>query len=70
MLRCRGRVNESNPEFAKWTANERITEAESTGAEAIVTSCPWCVKNFNDAIKENGSSIKVYDVVKLLEKAI
>lgn len=65
-----GGVNETNPEFAKWTADERITEAESTGAEAIVTTCPWCVKNFNDAIKENGSSLKVYDVVELLEKAI
>ena len=65
-----GGVNESNPEFARWTAKERIAEAESTGAEAIVTACPWCVKNFNDAIKESGSSLKVYDVVELLERAI
>ena len=65
-----GGVNESNPDFARWTANERIAEAESTGAEAIVTACPWCVKNFNDAIKESGSSLKVYDVVELLERAI
>ncbi len=65
-----GGVKETNPEFATWTAKERINEAESTGAEAIVTACPWCVKNFNDAIKENGSSLKVYDVVELLEKAI
>jgi len=63
-------VNESNPEFSLWTATDRIKEAEATGAEAIVTACPWCVKNFNDAIKENGSSLKVYDVVELLEKAI
>jgi Fe-S oxidoreductase len=65
-----GGVNESNPEFAKWTANERIKEAESTSVEAIVTACPWCEQNFNDAVKESGSSLKIYDVVELLEKAI
>jgi len=65
-----GGVNESNPEFAAWTAKERIEEAVSTGAQAIVTACPWCESIFNEAIKENGSNLKVYDVVELLEKAI
>jgi len=65
-----GGVKETNPEFAKWTAKERIDEAESTGAEAVVTACPGCEQNFNDTIKENRSSLKVYDVVELLEKAI
>jgi len=65
-----GGVNESNPDFSMWTAAERIKEAEATGASAIATTCPWCVKNFNGAIKETGSSLKVYDVIELLEKAI
>jgi len=65
-----GGVNESNPEFAKWTAQERIEEAGSTGAEAIVTACPWCEKTFNETIKGNGSNLKVYDIVELVEKAI
>jgi Fe-S oxidoreductase len=65
-----GGVKETNPEFAKWTALERIREAEATGAEALVTACPHCENNFNDALKENGSLLKVYDVVDLLEKAI
>jgi len=65
-----GGVNESNPGFAKWTAQERIEEAGSTGAEAIVTACPWCEKTFSEAIKESGSSLKVYDIVELVEKAI
>jgi len=65
-----GGVNESNPEFALWTAKERIEEAESTGAEAIVTACPWCEKTFNEAIKESGSDLKVYDIVEIVEKAI
>jgi Fe-S oxidoreductase len=65
-----GGVNESNPEFAIWTAKERIAEAESTGAEAIVTACPWCEKTLNEAIRESGSSLKVLDIVELVEKAI
>jgi Fe-S oxidoreductase len=65
-----GGVNESNTDFSIWTAQERIQEAESTGAEAIVTACPWCEKNFSEAIKAGGSQLKVYDIVELVEKAI
>ncbi len=65
-----GGVGESNPDFAKWTARERIEEAGSSGAEAIVTACPWCEKTFNEAIKETGSGMKVYDIVELVENAL
>jgi Fe-S oxidoreductase len=64
-----GGVNESNPEFSLWTAQDRVEEAESTGAEAIATACPWCERNFAQAIKECSSSLKVYDIVELVEKA-
>ena len=70
MLRRRRRRNESNPEFSAWTASERIDEAASTGAEAIVTACPWCEKNFTDAVRQNKGSLKVYDIVELVEKAL
>ena len=65
-----GGVGASNPEFAQWTARERIGEAESTGAEAIVTACPWCERTFNKAIEATGSRLKVYDIVELFEQAI
>ena len=63
-------VNESNPEFARWTAQKRLEEAASTGAEAIVTACPWCEKNLNETIKASCSSLKIFDIVELVEKAI
>jgi Fe-S oxidoreductase len=63
-----GGVSESNPDFAKWTAEERIKEAASTGAEALVTACPWCEKMFNEAVKR--SNLKVYDIVDLLTIAV
>jgi Fe-S oxidoreductase len=65
-----GGVDLSNPDFAKWTAKERLDEARSTGAEAIVTACPWCEKTFNEALKDSSNNLKVYDIVELLEKAI
>ncbi len=65
-----GGVTESNPGFASWTAQERLREAASTGAEAIVTACPWCEKTFSDAIRETDSTLKVFDIVELVEKAL
>ena len=63
-------VREAYPDFSLWTANERIKEAKATGAAALVTSCPWCERNFRDAIKEYGEKIEVYDIAELAGKAI
>ncbi len=63
-----GGVSESNPDFAKWTAKKRLEEAVSTGAQALVTACPWCEKTFSEAVKESGSSLKIYDIVELVAK--
>jgi Fe-S oxidoreductase len=65
-----GGVKETNPEFAGWTASERIAEAESTGAEILVTACPGCERNFSDTLKASRNFLKVYDVVELLKAAI
>jgi Fe-S oxidoreductase len=59
-----GGARETNPEFAAFTAAERLAEAESTGAQALVTACPHCIQNLA------GSDLKVYDVVEILDKAI
>jgi Fe-S oxidoreductase len=63
-------VSQANPELALWTANERLKEAKSTGADALVTSCGWCERNFRDAAKEYGIDIEIYDVTELACKAI
>ena len=65
-----GGVTESNPEFAAFTAGERIREAEDTGAESIATACPGCEMNFSESINESGSRLKIYDVIELLHTAI
>ena len=63
-------VKLSMDDFALWTASERIKEAESVAAEAIVTACPWCERNFKDAIAQSGNHLMVYDVVELVKQAL
>ena len=62
-----GGVKEAFPDLALWTANERLREAASTGAQGVVSACPACKENFNDAAK-NG--IKFYDITELIATAI
>jgi len=65
-----GGVREAFPEFSNWTAKERIEEAKATGADAIVTCCGWCERNFMDAVANNGDKMDVYDIVELLQRAM
>jgi len=65
-----GQVKETYPEFSAWTAAERIAEAEASGAEALVTACGWCERNFTDSVTEENAKIKVLDIVELVRQAI
>jgi Fe-S oxidoreductase len=58
------------PEFSAWTARERIEEAKTTQAEALVTACPWCERSFIDAVKAGGEKMKVLDIIELVQQAI
>jgi heterodisulfide reductase subunit D len=50
-------------------AAERVKEAESTGAEILVTACPFCVLNLQAGAKKIGSKIKILDISQLLLEA-
>lgn len=63
-------VDQTFPEVSKFTANERVTEARSTGADALVTACPWCESNFEGATDENGKKIEVIDIIDLVSRAL
>ncbi|MBN1313595.1 MAG: (Fe-S)-binding protein [Anaerolineae bacterium] len=65
-----GGVREAYPEYSSWVASERIEEAKATGAEAMVSACPWCERNFMDAIDAKGETMQVYDIVDLVQRAI
>ncbi len=65
-----GGVLEAFPEFAMETAKERLEEAMSTGAEALVTSCPWCEATFREAVESGGFDLEIYDVNDLVRIAL
>lgn len=62
--------SETYPEFSRWTASERVTEANATGADALVTACPWCRDNFSGVADENGRGIEVIDILDLVSMAL
>ena len=63
-------VKAAFPEMALNTAKTRIEEAEDSGAEAIVSACPFCSTNLQDGIKESGSKLKYYDISELILMAL
>ena len=65
-----GGVKDTFPEFALWTAGERLKEAKSLGVDAMVTACGWCTRNFVDAMNEGAPQIDVIDIIELVRKAM
>lgn len=65
-----GGVKAAFKDLAMETAVDRIEEAATTGADLLVSTCPFCRRNLMDAIKERNASIEFKDVVELLEAAI
>jgi len=49
-------------------AAERVRDAEETGADILVTCCPFCVVNLTQGAKQIGSKIKVMDLSDILLK--
>ncbi len=64
-----GGVLEAFPDFSAWTAMERILEAQATGADALVTACPWCARSFRDAMSANGTRLPIYDITEIVLQA-
>lgn len=49
----------------------RIAQAEKTGAETIVTACPFCSIMFHDALSETGrEKIKTLDLAQVIEEKL
>jgi Fe-S oxidoreductase len=63
-------VSQANPDLSLWTATERLKEALATGATALVTSCPWCERNFKDAAAQSDIDIEIYDIAEIACKAL
>lgn len=63
-------INVLDKNVSDYAASDRITEANATGADALVTACPWCEKNFDGCKDENGETIQVLDILDLVARAL
>ena len=51
-------------------AKNKVEEAVSTGADAIVTSCQQCVRTMLTYAKRNKIAIEVLDITQLVHRAL
>ncbi|MBA7507501.1 putative iron-sulfur-binding oxidoreductase FadF [subsurface metagenome] len=65
-----GGVKKAFPELALEIAKSRVQEAEETGAENLVSICPFCFRNIDDAIKALNSNMKMVDLLELIDRAL
>jgi heterodisulfide reductase subunit D len=57
-------------DFARTTAIKRIGEAQKTGAQAIVTACPFCAQNLTEGLEAAQNGMQLYDLIDLLAQAM
>jgi Fe-S oxidoreductase len=50
--------------------DDRLAEAEATGADTVAVACPYCYVMLDDAAKAKASGVRVVDVATLLAESI
>ncbi len=63
-------VKAALPDFALWSARERVEEAIATGATKLISCCPFCKRNLQDAIKKYDLPIEMVDLFEYIENLI
>jgi heterodisulfide reductase subunit D len=61
-----GGVKAGYPQMAAAIAADRLREATETGADTLVTMCPFCMGSFSQAIKESGAGITLSGLEDML----
>ncbi|MCX8043653.1 MAG: (Fe-S)-binding protein [Desulfobacterota bacterium] len=64
-----GGARAAYPDFARATALKRIAEAQKTGAQALVTQCPFCEQNLMDALAQVQNGMQLFDLNELVIRA-
>ncbi|MBN1786414.1 MAG: (Fe-S)-binding protein [Candidatus Methanofastidiosa archaeon] len=65
-----GGIKTAFPDWAAENASLRVEEAIDTGAEMIISCCPFCHANLNDGAKVIKSECKTMDLIELLDQAL
>ncbi|MBT3219030.1 MAG: (Fe-S)-binding protein [Proteobacteria bacterium] len=65
-----GRVWMDTPKGERF-ADLRMEQAKQTGAEVLVTCCPYCITNFEESgLNAEYGAIQVQDITEIIEEAI
>ena len=59
--------------YGDWAAKNaglRVQEALETGAEQMISICPFCHYNLNEGAKRIKSDMRVYDLVELIDMVL
>ncbi|MFC1925666.1 (Fe-S)-binding protein [Chloroflexota bacterium] len=64
-----GGVKGVNYEMSIEIGKDTVEEALATGATTLVSACPSCKTNINDAVKAAGEDFRVIDIVELVAEA-
>ena len=49
---------------------ERVRQADETGAETLAVACPFCTVMLDDGVRTSGSKLRVADVATLLAESL
>ena len=58
------------PELSELVAAKRIEELEATGAEAVITLCPYCYANLKRSLDATGKKLRVVDLIEIVYQAL
>ncbi|TSA45181.1 MAG: (Fe-S)-binding protein [Deltaproteobacteria bacterium] len=66
-----GRIWMETPKGERFS-DLRLEQAIEVGAEVLVTSCPYCITNFEDSRlnRENSEAIEIKDITEILQEVI
>jgi Fe-S oxidoreductase len=66
-----GRIWMETPKGERFS-DLRVEQAVAAGAEALVTSCPYCITNFEDSrlTLELGDVIEIKDITEIIQEVI
>ena len=66
-----GRIWMDTPKGERFS-DLRLEQAVETGAEVLVTSCPYCIANFEDSMlyRKDSEAIEVKDITEIIQEVI
>jgi Fe-S oxidoreductase len=66
-----GRIWMDTPKGERFS-DIRLEQAIETGAEVLVTACPYCITNFEDSLlsRKDGKAIEIKDITEIIQEVI